>query len=150
MRRRRAAATACSSGPRCCARWTSRIPLIVTEPGSRPRLGFVGAGRVGRGLSLAFSRCGYVVTGVGRSLDLVEQSDIVFLAVPDDVIAEVVGQVRWRPGVAAVHCSGAAELSVLAPAARSGAAVGGFHPLQMFSDPEVAARGLSRCAIAIE
>src|SRR5262249_1254519 len=57
---------------------------------------------------------------------------------------------RWRPGVAAVHCSGAADLSVLAPASAAGAAVGGFHPLQMFADPEVAASGLSRCAIAIE
>jgi len=47
---------------------------------------------------------------------------------------------------AAVHCSGAAELSVL----KTQAQVGGFHPLQMFADAEVAARGLAGCAIAVE
>ena len=122
----------------------------------RPRLGFVGAGRVGQGLSLAFSRCGYEVTGVARRTgspggqELVERSEIVFLTVPDDAIAEVAARLRWRSGVAAVHCSGAADLAVLAPAAAAGAAVGGFHPLQMFADPEIAVSGLARCAIAIE
>ena len=62
------------------------------------KVGFVGAGRVGQGLSLALSRAGYEITGVaGRD-----------------------------------------------------AQVGGFHPLQMFADPEVAARGLKGCAIAVE
>lgn len=128
----------------------------MPDPGSRPRLGFVGAGRVGRGLALAFSRSGYAVAGVAGRVgtpggqEVVERADIVFLTVPDDAIVGVASQLRWRRGVAAVHCSGAAELSVLAPAAAAGAAVGGFHPLQMFADPEVAASGLARCAIAIE
>ena len=122
----------------------------------RPRLGFVGAGRVGQGLSLAFSRRGYEVSGVARrsgrpgGQEIVERSDIVFLTVPDDAIAGVAASLRWRSGVAAVHCSGAADLSALAPAAAAGAAVGGFHLLQMFADPEVAVGGLARCAIAIE
>jgi predicted short-subunit dehydrogenase-like oxidoreductase (DUF2520 family) len=62
----------------------------------------------------------------------------------------VCASARWSEGKAAVHCSGAAELSVLRPAADAGAQVGGFHPLQMFADPEVAARGLAGCAIAVE
>jgi predicted short-subunit dehydrogenase-like oxidoreductase (DUF2520 family) len=119
------------------------------------RLGFIGAGRVGRGLSLALSRCGYEISGVasrarGDAQAVVGASQIVFLTVPDDAIAPVCNSLRWRKGQAAVHCSGAAELSVLQAAADAGAQVGGFHPLQMFADPEVAARGLAGCAIAVE
>lgn len=125
-------------------------------PRAAPRLGFVGAGRVGQGLSLALGRAGYPIAGVSSragplsAQDVAERADIVFITVPDDVIASAAAQIRWRAGQAAVHCSGAAELSVLDAAARQGAAVGGFHPLQMFADPEVAAQGLARCAIAVE
>lgn len=128
----------------------------MNDAPARPRVGFVGAGRVGKGLSLALARAGYAVTGIaGRCGDpsaqhVVNHSDVAFLTVPDDAIAGVAAQLRWRRGSAAVHCSGAAELAVLAAAAREGAAVGGFHPLQMFADAEVAVRGLPRCAIAVE
>ena len=120
------------------------------------RIGFVGAGRVGKGLSLALARAGFQVTGVASrsrpasSQEVVDGSEIVFLTVPDDAIGAVAAALRWRKGVAAVHCSGAAELDLLEPAKDQGAAVGGFHPLQMFADPEVAAAGLSGCAIAVE
>ena len=119
------------------------------------RIGFVGNGRVGRGLSLALSRCGYSIVGVasrarGDAQAVVDACDIAFLTVPDDAIAGVCAGLAWHPGKAAVHCGGAAELSVLEPAARAGAGIGGFHPLQMFADPEVAARGLAGCAIAVE
>lgn len=115
----------------------------------------MGAGRVGRGLSLALSRCGYTIAGVasrarGDAQKVADASDIVLLTVPDDAIAAVCGSLGWKKGQSAVHCSGAAELTVLQPAADAGAQVGGFHPLQMFADPEVAARGLSGCAIAVE
>jgi len=129
--------------------------MAPSIPPVRPRIGFVGSGRVGRGLSLALSRCGYEVAGVasrarGDAQAVVDASDIVFLTVPDDAIAAVCMSLRWSKGRSAVHCSGAAELSVLQAAADAGAQVGGFHPLQMFADPEVAARGLSGCAIAVE
>lgn len=81
---------------------------------------------------------------------IVDASQIVFLTVPDDAIACVCSGLKWKKSQAAVHCSGAAELPVLQAAADAGAQVGGFHPLQMFADPEVAARGLAGCAIAVE
>ncbi len=132
----------------------NRVPAYVKSMNQK-RIGFVGAGRVGRGLSLALSRCGYAIAGVasrarGDAQALVDSSDIVFLTVPDDAIAPVCASLQWRRGKAAVHCSGAAELSVLQAAAEAGAQVGGFHPLQMFADPEIAARGLAGCAIAVE
>ena len=122
---------------------------------SRPRVGFIGGGRVGRGLSLAFSRCGYDVVGVaGRSPRekqiIFENSAVIFLTVPDDALAAVAREQPWRVGKSAVHCSGAAELSVLDHAKQAGAQVGGFHPLQMFADAEVSARGLKGCTIAVE
>ena len=125
------------------------------NPAARPALGFVGAGRVGRGLSLALSRAGYRVVGVaGRDpaakARVFSEADILFLTVPDDALAGVAADLPWQDGKCAVHCSGAAELALLEAARRAGAHVGGFHPLQMFADPEVAARGLKGCAIAVE
>jgi len=121
----------------------------------KPRVGFIGAGRVGKGLSLALSRAGYPIVGVaGREprekQHVLDESEIVFLTVPDDALSSVCGDLEWQESKSAVHCSGAAELTVLKHAADEGAQVGGFHPLQMFADPEVAARGLKGCAIAVE
>src|SRR5204863_296524 len=67
-----------------------------------------------------------------------DAADLVLLTVPDDAIRAVADGVRWRPGVAAVHCSGAAGLDVLAAAAAAGAAVGSCHPLQSFADAAAA------------
>ena len=67
--------------------------------------------------------------------DAAERSDLVFVTVPDDAIAKVVSGIRWREGVACVHCSGAGDLDLLAAAAAQGARVGGFHPLRMFGEP---------------
>lgn len=121
----------------------------------KPKVGFVGGGRVGRGLSLALARAGYPITGVaGRDADhkerVVDASDIVFLTVPDDAIEAVCDELAFWEQHSVVHCSGAAELTVLRHAQEQGAMLGGFHPLQMFADPEVAARGLKGCAIALE
>jgi len=131
-------------------RSSARTPRIETE-----RLGFVGAGRVGKGLSLALARAGYTVTGVasrarGDAQRTVDDSDITFLTVPDDAIADVCAGLRWRAGQAAVHCAGSTELTVLRPAAEAGAAIGGFHPLVMFADAEIAARSIAGAAIGIE
>ena len=64
---------------------------------------------------------------------------------PDNAIADVCASLAWKTQ-SAVHCSGAAELTVLKGAPR----VGGFHPLVMFADPEVAARSIAGAAIAVE
>ncbi|MBI2319047.1 MAG: DUF2520 domain-containing protein [Betaproteobacteria bacterium] len=134
-------------------------------------IGFVGAGRVGTGLAWGLARRGYRVAGVasrsqasaqrlaaaiprcavhGDTQALADAVELVFLTVPDDAIAAACARVVWRKGQSVVHCSGATELDALAAAAAGGAQVGGFHPLQMFTDPETALRGLPGCAIAIE
>jgi predicted short-subunit dehydrogenase-like oxidoreductase (DUF2520 family) len=138
---------------------------------ARPLIGFVGAGRVGLALSRALARAGEpVVCAFSRSSgraaalaaavagcraassmqEVADSADTVFLCVSDDAIAAVASAIRWRPGQAAVHCSGAAERDVLCGAQAQGARTGSFHPLQLFADPEVAVRGLARCAIALD
>jgi len=136
-----------------------------------PRIGFVGAGRVAKGLAWGMAQSGQrVVAAASRSpasagqlaaridgcraaanpQEVVDCCDLVFLTVPDDAIAAVAASLLWRKDVAAIHCSGATELDALASAARAGAHIGGFHPLQLFADPEVALAGLPGCTIAIE
>jgi predicted short-subunit dehydrogenase-like oxidoreductase (DUF2520 family) len=99
-----------------------------------------------KALSAAISGC----RAASSPQDVADGADLVFLTVPDDAIAAISRSVRWRSGQSVVHCSGGAELEVLEPARQAGAAIGSFHPLQMFSETESALRGLARCAIAVE
>ena len=50
-------------------------------------------------------------------------------------VAQAVG---WRSGQGVAHCSGAVEVTALAPAQVAGAVIGGFHPLQAFATVEAA------------
>ena len=136
-----------------------------------PRIGFIGAGRVAKGLAWGLARSKHnIVAAASRSMrsaeqlaariagcrasanaqDVADRTDLVFITVPDDAIAAVAASVKWRQAMAVVHCSGATEVAVLEPAARAGAAIGGFHPLQLFADPDVALAGLPGCTVAIE
>jgi predicted short-subunit dehydrogenase-like oxidoreductase (DUF2520 family) len=130
------------------------------------RIALVGAGRVARALVIALDRAGLPVVAVGSRQperlspasypqpctpqQAVDQADLVLLTVADDAIAPVAAALRWRAGQAVVHCSGATEVAVLDPAAQAGAHTGGFHPLQIFSDPALAARRLAGSTAAIE
>ena len=82
--------------------------------------------------------------------DLVDDSDLVIIAVPDDAIAPAAHSLSWQPHHAVVHCSGATEVSALAAAAKQGASIGGFHPLQTFTNTEAAMQTLPGCTIGIE
>ena len=144
---------------------------------SLPRIGFIGAGRLARCLALAFARVGYPVTAVAsrsaastRRLaiqidhcaacddpqQVVEAADIVFLAVPDDSIGTTAhtlrfgGNVASHHGQALVHCSGASPVEQLAPARDQGAAIGGFHPLYLFSGELADLERIAGCSVTIE
>ena len=135
------------------------------------RLGFIGAGRLAAALALALQRAGLAVTAVASASPgsarrlaerlktcqvcdaqgAVDSSDLVFITTPDGAIAQTVERLRWRPGVAVVHCSGATDVEqTLGVARRQGAQIGGFHPMQTFADAEAAARSLSGCTITVE
>ena len=140
---------------------------------SEIRIGFVGAGALGRGLALALHGVGRRVVAVSSRTpasaewlaariagcaaldtpqDVANVCDLVFITTPDGVIAEIAAGVNWRAGQGVVHCCGAASTELLAASARAGAAVGAMHPFQTFagvSEPDAAARRLSGVTFAV-
>ena len=137
------------------------------------RIGFVGAGTLGKGLALALNAVGCNVVAVSsRTLtsaawiadrvdgcsavntaqDVADACDLVFITTPDAAIAEVAAAVGWGPGQGVAHCCGASSVELLAGAAASGASVGAMHPFQTFaalSEPAEAAERLSGVTFAV-
>jgi predicted short-subunit dehydrogenase-like oxidoreductase (DUF2520 family) len=126
----------------------------IMRPEWPSAVGIVGAGRLGSALAMALDRAGYPVrsvwsrTGASRerlasaipsagqaesAQALADASDLIFVAIPDDQIATLVAQVRWRASSSVVHCSGALDRGALDAAAQCGARTGSFHPLQSFA-----------------
>lgn len=142
--------------------------MILTLETSR--IGFIGAGRLAKALAWHCAQRGLQVAAVanrspGAAEDLaapiagctvvsaqqvVDSCSLVFVTTPDGALRATVEGLQWRAGQGVVHCSGATEVGELAHAARQGAAIGGFHPLQTFGDPAAAARSLPGCTVTIE
>jgi predicted short-subunit dehydrogenase-like oxidoreductase (DUF2520 family) len=141
------------------------------DEGERPVVGIVGAGAVGLALGVAIDRAGWPVGAVasrdaGRrerfrahvpsarmfaeATALVDDVDLVILAVPDDVIAPLSAGLRLYAGQAIVHTSGLLGAEVLAPALAAGSQAGAFHPLVAFADLDRALAALHGATIAIE
>ncbi len=137
----------------------------------RPRLGIVGAGRVGTALGVAFERAGWPVVAVASRdaarrarfhslvpgvvevcapMDLVGLVDLVFVTVPDDAIGDVAASIRLRPGQGIVHTSGALSAGILAPAVAAGADAASFHPLVPFAELGRAIEALRGATIVLE
>lgn len=135
-----------------------------------PGIAFIGAGRLAQSLAPALAAAGWPVLAVGsrrtesalalaarlpdcQALPMaqaVATAELVFITTPDDAIASTVAALPWRRGQMVVHCSGAMPLDALDVARAAGALVGGFHPLQIFSDPETARALLAGTSVAIE
>jgi len=136
-----------------------------------PRIGFIGAGRLGAALALALQQAGLRVVAVASARadsaqrmaaqltrceavsaqQVADGCDLVFVTTPDAAIEPSVAALRWCEHSAVVHCSGATEVDALAHARTQGAAVGGFHPMQTFgADPAAAARSLAGCTVTVE
>jgi predicted short-subunit dehydrogenase-like oxidoreductase (DUF2520 family) len=134
-------------------------------------IGIVGGGAVGTALGVALSRAGWPIHAVAsrdatrrerfRSLvqvsrafvdpePLVEEVELIILAVPDDVVAPLAGTLRMYGGQAMIHTSGALGAEALAPAMAAGTQIGSFHPLVSFADTERAVAALHGATIAIE
>ena len=151
------------------------MPLSVEDGDSVetvPKVGIVGAGPVGTALGVAISRAGWPVTAVAsrdagrrdRFVTLVpgarafiepasvlDAADITILAVPDDAIPAVAGQMRLYGGQSLVHTSGLLGSEVLEAARGAGSYVGAFHPLVSFTaDVERSVESLNGATIALE
>ncbi len=135
------------------------------------KLGFIGAGTVGTALALRLTEKGYPVVAVSsrtgisaeklaqsipgcramkNNQDVADAADLVFITTPDDVIGKVASELKWREGQSVVHCSGADSTETLQPARKSGARVGGFHPLQTFASVKQAIENLPGSTFALE
>src|SRR5262245_56698651 len=146
-------------------------PHVHTEGDDPPVVGIVGAGAVGTALGVALRRAGWPVKAVAsrdpdrreRFTSLVEGSrafaeatalmdevELIIVAVPDDAVAGVAGALHMYSGQAMVHTSGALDAAVLAPAMAAGTQVGSFHPLVAFADTERAVEALHGATVAIE
>ncbi len=140
-------------------------------PGETPYTGIVGAGAVGTALGVALSRAGWPIHAVAsrdatrrerftglvdgsrafvEPQALVEEVELVILAVPDDAIESVAEGVRLYGGQAMIHTSGALGAEVLQPAMAAGTQIGAFHPLVAFADTERAVAALHGATVAIE
>lgn len=123
-----------------------------------PRIGVVGAGKVGMVLATALQRTGFPIAAVwdrmpaaqarverefGRAAsastpeELAYAADFVIVAVPDDALADLVlhlaaAQVSWA-GTAVVHVSGRYGANVLRPLADVGATTAAMHPAMAFT-----------------
>jgi predicted short-subunit dehydrogenase-like oxidoreductase (DUF2520 family) len=146
-------------------------PHRHSEPGQPPVIGIVGAGAVGTALGVALTRGGWPITAVAsrdpgrrerfRSLvggtrafaeatALLDDVELVILAVPDDAIAPLAERLRLYSGQAMIHTSGLLGAEVLAPAMAAGTQIGSFHPLVAFADTERAVAALHGATIAVE
>lgn len=146
-------------------------PHRRSEPGEAPYIGIIGAGAVGTALGAALHRAGWPVVAVAsrdaarrerfRSLvpgarafaeaaALLDEAELVILAVPDDVIERLAGELRLYGGQALVHTSGVLGAEVLEPARAAGTQIGAFHPLVAFADTERAIAALRGATIAVE
>ena len=146
-------------------------PHVRSEAGEPPVIGIVGAGAVGTALGVALTRAGWPVhavasrdagrrekfralvegsRGFAEATALIEEVELIIVAVPDDAVAGLAGGLRMYSGQAMVHTSGILEAAVLAPAMAAGTQIGSFHPLVAFADTERAVAALHGATIAIE
>lgn len=131
-------------------------PSNASKPG-RLSIGVVGAGRVGAAIGASLRLTGHMVVGASGvseasvtridtmlpgvpRLDVeevVRRCELVFLAVPDDAITELVEGLAavgaWRAGHLVAHCSGRVGLDALDAATRAGAIALAIHPAMTFT-----------------
>lgn len=146
-------------------------PHHHSGPGETPSTGIVGGGAVGTALGIALTRAGWPIHAVAsrdperrsrfaaavdgarafaEAQALIEEVELIILAIPDDAIGALAQDIRMYSGQAMIHTSGALGAEVLAPAMAAGTQIGAFHPLVAFADTERAVAALHGATVAIE
>ncbi|MDD3260804.1 MAG: DUF2520 domain-containing protein [Oscillospiraceae bacterium] len=141
------------------------------------KIGFIGAGRVGRALGLYFTHHGLIIAGYSSRTpasakeaaaltgskwfyhmeETAAASDVLFLTTPDHVLPEADKEAAallqqhpaWRTKIW-LHVSGAHSSACLAALSAAGCPVGSLHPLQSFGDPAVSAKMLEKTYFSTE
>jgi len=146
-------------------------PHRHSEPDEPPLVGIIGAGAVGTALGAALHRAGWPVVAVGsrdearrtrfrelvptargfaEAAPVLDEAELIILAIPDDAIPELAGELRLYGGQALVHTSGVLGAEALEPARAAGTQIGAFHPLVAFADTERAIAAFHGATVAIE
>lgn len=123
----------------------------------REKVAIIGAGKVGWAMAEALHEAGYEIVSVysrtkqsaaalsaavgakvaQQAVDAAAIAQIVFLAVPDRSIVQVVQEIAakggFRNGQVVFHLSGSQNADSLKPAKEAGAWTGSMHPLQAFA-----------------
>lgn len=146
-------------------------PHVLPGDDGRPVLGIVGGGPVGLTLGAALAGAGWHVGAVAsrdparrerfrqrvpgarafaEPAAVLDEVHLLILAVPDDAIATLAGELHLYSGQALVHTSGVHGAEVLAPAMAAGTSAGSFHPLVAFADVDRAMAALRGATVAID
>lgn len=133
----------------------------MTQRAGRLGIGVIGGGHVGPVLGAALGGAGHAVVGVatvseeGRERveallpgvpvltvpELVERSELVLVAVPDDELPDLVSGLAavgaWQPGQLVVHTAPGHGVGVLQPALAAGAIPLAIHPAMVFTGTSI-------------
>lgn len=136
-------------------------------------IGIISAGKVGAAIGNALRAAGHQIVGAYAtspdSIDrletmlpgvpaldiptIVERSELVLLAVPDDQLSPLVAGLAklgaWQPGQIVVHTAGCYGTGVLAPAAAAGAMCLAIHPAMTFTGTSLDVARLAGCPFAV-
>ncbi|MDQ0240885.1 Rossmann-like and DUF2520 domain-containing protein [Arthrobacter bambusae] len=144
----------------------------MARPG-RLGVGIIGAGKVGAVLGAALRGAEHAVVGVSavseasreraESLlpgvpileiqEIVERSELVLLAVPDDALGELVSGLAklgaWQPGQLVAHTSGRFGVGILKPVRAAGAIPLALHPAMTFTGMSLDLTRLMDCTFGV-
>jgi predicted short-subunit dehydrogenase-like oxidoreductase (DUF2520 family) len=151
----------------------STLRQVSTSGPPRLRVGIVGAGRVGAVLGAALRRAGHEIIAVSAVSDLsrlraeallpgvpilpaqdvVQEADLVLLAVPDDalegLVAGLVDTGAIHAGQFVAHPSGRFGIGVLDPIRAVGALPLAIHPVMTFTGTSVDLARLEDCPFGV-
>ena len=144
-------------------------PADVISPPPRLRVGIIGTGRVGAVLGAALRRTGHRIvacsargdisrvraeallpgTPIMSPVEVARSCDLLIIAVPDDVLPEVVFDVHdvVHPGQIVMHVSGRHGLGVLAPL--TGVLAFAAHPVMTFTGTSLDLDRLEDCPFGV-
>jgi len=145
---------------------------MSSRPG-RLGVGIIGAGHVGPILGAALAGAGHAIVGISAISqasrdraeailpavpvltvpEVVERSELVIIAVPDDQLESLVGGLAatktWQPGQLVLHTAPGFGTSVLAPALAGGAIPLAVHPAMTFTGTSIDIPRLADCYFAV-
>ncbi|MFZ4826995.1 MAG: Rossmann-like and DUF2520 domain-containing protein [Phototrophicaceae bacterium] len=136
------------------------------------KLGFIGLGKVGTTLALAWHQVGVSVVAVhsrhenitlakqvnalwcADPAEVIEKADVIFLSVTDSAIALVTAQLYAEHANLTdkiiLHCSGALTSAVLSPLSEQNAQIGSLHPALPFAEPAITLSKLEGSVFVLE